>query len=1108
MAGFFQVPEAFAALDRHVIPTLFEGRSAADTIRVWVAGCSTGEEAYSVAILLFEYASRLEAAPQIKIFASDNDQEALRVARHGVYPDTIRAQMSGQCLETYFIRQPDGYIVSPAVRDAVSFSTHDVLIDHAFQTLDLITCRHLLGVLEKESQGQIISFFHHALRQQGYLFLGDKEFADGLPQAFEPVDDVHQIYRHSASARVSDMDFFDEVLDEETVFPPELTLQPEDLVEARRTVMAGEENRHVFAANVVSEEEPDSDLVIEIPGAMRKDKEDIFAMAPVSSGEPHEVAPDPLHPDMAMPDAALGDEMDEVVADEPEAAASDDLPAVSLEALPPIEDTEAQAASDGAVEPDEPEATPEPSTAEQPIAEQPVVEPSVVESSIVDKPVHEKPVHEKPARPRSGESVFDDAFGPLSESDGMAGLAESIRSVPSMDNAGSAGEHPPRKGSEAPAEGDGLIQGAGVAPQALVRLHQEHLVKHYMPPSLLVDEQNNILHVSGDFEGLFRVRHFHLERDYLEQLPAVYRRRVSKAIQQAFFERDPAKVETVVIPSHELGNIPLRVQYLEYNGSRLDVVQLVFEGRGHDAARGNLGIRLSVPDAGAEKVDNAVIVDGIEDALARLILVGPYPMLLHAEGGTILEMNKPWVELSAYPVGETTTLTAWTKLVRGQRIQLKDPKLAEQYSRKGVECVSIRTRSGDTRLLALHSVSLGKDRRNRKLTLTMAMDISGHAGQYGVNLVAHGADDASRAKSAFLANVSHEIRTPLTSMIGFAEHLASKLSGQDMQFARYISDSGYRLLETLNAILRMASYEGVEKQDELSIELIDITLECQGLLQLFKPQADQYDIPLKMVIKEPVKAYLDRAAFRRVVGNIIGNAIKFTRRGEVTITVSTESDMVRVEVDDTGIGISDAFKPFIFDRFTQETKGEGRSYAGCGLGLAVAKHLCEKMGGTIGVESQLGVGSKFIVRLPIGSQDSGKAVFGESQQPAGLIKKRVLVIEDDLDTQELMLLLLRDRYEVTVTSNATEALQKAQQDEYDVMLMDLNLGGTRSGFELLADVRRLDGYQSVPVLAVSALPIDAIRKQLIKSGFNGYIAKPFTRARVYDALENVLGKEG
>jgi CheY-like chemotaxis protein len=199
--------------------------------------------------------------------------------------------------------------------------------------------------------------------------------------------------------------------------------------------------------------------------------------------------------------------------------------------------------------------------------------------------------------------------------------------------------------------------------------------------------------------------------------------------------------------------------------------------------------------------------------------------------------------------------------------------------------------------------------------------------------------------------------------------------------------------------------------------------------------------------------------------------------------------------------------PFVFDRFTQETKGEGRSYAGCGLGLSVAKYLAERMGGTIAVESQLGVGSKFSVRLPIGSPDSGRAVFGENSARAGAVKRRLLVVEDDLDTQELLLLMLRDRFDVSITSNATEALQRAQQDDYAGILMDLNLGGSRSGFELLADIRRLEGYPSIPVLAVSALPIDVIRKQLIKSGFNGYIAKPFTRARIFDALDSVLGKE-
>ena len=170
MTGFFHVPSAFGVLEEKVIPALFEGKSSNDSIRVWVAGCATGEEAYSVAILLFQYASTLEAPPKIEIYATDNDKSALDKAKNGVYPKSIEKDMSDICLSKYFVRDLLGYAVSPEVKGAIIFSSHDVLIDNSFQSFDLITCRHLLGYLDQSSKTQIITFFHHSLKPNGFCF--------------------------------------------------------------------------------------------------------------------------------------------------------------------------------------------------------------------------------------------------------------------------------------------------------------------------------------------------------------------------------------------------------------------------------------------------------------------------------------------------------------------------------------------------------------------------------------------------------------------------------------------------------------------------------------------------------------------------------------------------------------------------------------------------------------------------------------------------------------------------------------------------------------------------------------------------------------------------
>ena len=351
-----------------------------------------------------------------------------------------------------------------------------------------------------------------------------------------------------------------------------------------------------------------------------------------------------------------------------------------------------------------------------------------------------------------------------------------------------------------------------------------------------------------------------------------------------------------------------------------------------------------------------------DEVFLRTVRLAPFPMLVHAEGGQILALSQPWIDLAGLDADEAPTISAWTKRVKGHRLRLKDSKLKEAYEKAGVVCISMRTQTGDAKLLAFHSYYMGTDRRGRKMTLTMAIDITNYPGHTGMGVMPESADFGMVAKKVFLANLSHEIRTPLTSMIGFADYLTDKLSGQDVQFARYISESGNRLLETLNAVLRIAAMDGHEPL--MRPEHVDITAEAQGVLQLFKPHAEQFGISLKLIIEQPTKARLDRPAFRRILANLIGNAIKFTPDGEVTILVNDEDESVIVEIEDTGIGISDAFLPFIFDRFSQEAKGQARAYSGCGLGLAICRDLVEAMGGDDSGGNRGGGRQQFLRQTP------------------------------------------------------------------------------------------------------------------------------------------------
>ncbi len=202
---FFRDTKPFERLGALVIPLLFEGKGVADAIRVWVPGCATGEEAYSIAILLLEEASRHEIRCEFHVFASDLDDSALAVAREGRYPVAIEADMTEERLRRFFTLEGDHYRVTRELRDIVLFAKHSLLKDPPFSRVDFVSCRNVLIYLDRELQQHICATFHFALKSSGYLFLGSSESADSPIGMFRIIDREARIYQRSptpAEARV------------------------------------------------------------------------------------------------------------------------------------------------------------------------------------------------------------------------------------------------------------------------------------------------------------------------------------------------------------------------------------------------------------------------------------------------------------------------------------------------------------------------------------------------------------------------------------------------------------------------------------------------------------------------------------------------------------------------------------------------------------------------------------------------------------------------------------------------------------------------------------------------------------------------------------------
>lgn len=201
VTNFFRDKAAFDALEQEVIPALFHGKTARDQIRVWVAGCSTGEEVYSLSILLSEFAATLPDPPKIQLFASDVDDEVITAAREGRFTEAAITEIPPQRLEKFFVKEAsEGYRISKKIREMVLFASHNILRDPPFSRLDMVSCRNVMIYLNRETQEQVLKIFHFALSAKGYLFLGTSETADNTPKHFSTIDKKNRIYQVSPSS--------------------------------------------------------------------------------------------------------------------------------------------------------------------------------------------------------------------------------------------------------------------------------------------------------------------------------------------------------------------------------------------------------------------------------------------------------------------------------------------------------------------------------------------------------------------------------------------------------------------------------------------------------------------------------------------------------------------------------------------------------------------------------------------------------------------------------------------------------------------------------------------------------------------------------------------
>ncbi|WP_296450518.1 PAS domain S-box protein [Phenylobacterium sp.] len=364
------------------------------------------------------------------------------------------------------------------------------------------------------------------------------------------------------------------------------------------------------------------------------------------------------------------------------------------------------------------------------------------------------------------------------------------------------------------------------------------------------------------------------------------------------------------------------------------------------------------------------------------------------------------------------------------------------------------------------------------------------------------AEAAAAAKSQFLANMSHEIRTPLTAVLGFTSLLNEMdLPGTAGGYVGRISGAGNALLAIVNDILDFSKLEA--GKFEIRAKPVDVALVCEETLQLFSTQAQDKGLSLAFEPRSglPKAAMVDGDRLRQMLINLVGNAVKFSDQGGVTLGVApaAQADWVRIEVADTGPGLDDEAQAILFQRFTQIDGSMTRRHGGTGLGLAISRGIAEAMGGEIGVTSTPGEGATFFVEIPAPAAELPAELAGEEAVVVPIAGTRVFVVDDNPVNRELSRRILEAAgAEVHEAGDGGEAVERLRLLPVDVVLMDLRMPGV-DGRAALKMVREQPGpNQGVPVLAFTADADLAGENDL--AGFDGLVRKPIQPLDMYAAI--------
>ncbi len=1032
---FFRDPEFFERLQAKVIPDILAKVSREEEIRVWIAGCATGEEAYSVAILFHEAMVADNRPVNVKIFATDVHRASLEFASAGLYDEAALTEVSAPRLDRYFTRQAAKFQVAPDLRKLIVFAPHNVIKDAPFTKLDLISCRNLLIYLQTPAQKKALSLFHFGLKTGGVLVLGPSESPGEISDEFETLDGHWKVYRKRRDVRLP--------TDMRVPLSP-LLPQMQAAGVAQRNPKAALPDANLLRAydELLGSYVPPSFLITQ-----QRELLHTFSGAGrylrVPDGRPSSDILDLVDHDLRL-----------AIAGALQRAIKDSKPSAYGGVRHTTGDEQNRLR----------------------VFVRPVALRATGENYFL---ISLEPDEERPRVAR--EPVGDLRIDAASE-ERLFELEDELRYT--KENLQATVEEMETTNEELQATNEELVASNEELQSTNEELHSVN-EELYTVNAEYQRKITELTELTDDMDNLLRstdVGTIFLDRDLLI-------RKFTPRIGHAF----------QLLPQDIGRRIDSFAHNILHDGLIDDVRRVLETGesieRDVQDKQGEWFLLRILPYRTKTAVEGVVVtliaisrLKATEEELRRLSKVfmdGADPIIIEDLSGRIVDLNR-----------EAERAYGWSRNeLLGERVSKLIPveesyhldALREQCCRddsvRNIE--STRCAKAGQAAPILLTLSLLHGEKGEPVAIaSIAKDITAQ------KQAEREAREAARRRDEFLAMLSHELRNPLGAMLN-ATRLFERAGTQEPDLERACSiierqsKQMARLLDDLLDVSRVT-----QGKIRITKQVIDVVASAQEAAQVVQTLIEKRGHTLKLDLpKHPVYVEGDPARLLQVQENLLENAAKYTPRGgEVRLVIREQDGQAIISVRDNGIGIAPEMQAKIFELFVQSPQQLSDVEAGMGIGLTLVQSIVRLHGGQVTVRSDgPGTGSEFEVRLPITDRRPADDVADESVTDADT---RVVLVEDNADSREMLESLLKmDGYEVTTAQDGQQGYETIIKQQPDVALVDLGLPGI-DGYEVARRVRVELAGRRIRLIALTGYGRSVDRDAVFAAGFDEHLVKP------------------